>query len=53
MQAVSHQVDYTLSVHSMASFTMRKLPYSMRHSQVCREGRERTEARPLPALRCL
>lgn len=30
---VAHITAYTLEVYSMASFALRKLPYSMRHSQ--------------------
>ena len=30
---VPHQVDYTLKVHSMASFTLAALPFAMRESQ--------------------
>ena len=37
-RAVAHQVDYTLKVYSMASFTLRKLPYAMRHVEQLQGG---------------
>ena len=32
---VPHQVDYTLDVYSMASFSLRPLPYTLRHTERC------------------